>query len=194
MRFEQYLTEEEQDFDYIFGLIKKDCKPFIKQIKKAGLLYRGTKKYNPGIIKVIPRKDRMPMSIHPKVQVILDDLFKKKFGWKPRSSAVYAVGDFSVASQYSGFESGGVYSMWPMGNFKFLWSPNISDLFEEIYDTSQDWVRWFTSGHDHLAEFVDTYTDKNLVKAIRSDHEIMISCKSYYMVLDGYDAEILDNL
>ena len=193
MRLEQYLTEG-QDFEYIFDKIKKDCKPFIKQVKSGGLLYRGTKKDNPGIIKITPRKDRRPMSIHHKVQDILDDLFKKKFGWEARSSGVFAVGDFSVASQYSGYESGGVYSMWPIGSFKFLWSPNVADLFEEIWDTSQDWVEWFTSGHDELAKFVDTYTDKNLPKAIKSKHEIMISCKSYYMVLDGYDGEILNNL
>ena len=187
MRLTNYLTEE-QDFQYIWGLLQKDCKPYIKQIKND-LLYRGSYKSNPGIVKVTPRKDRRPMSIHPKVQEILDNFFNKKFGWKPRSTGVFCTGDFSQAGQYGT----AAYSFWPIGPFKFLWHPEVSDLFESLWDIQNSWGYWIDNPQI-LENFVKGYSDKNFQKAIQSKHEIMVSCKKYYLVLDGYDGELIDNM
>ena len=199
MRLTQYLTEYvytgsvESDFDieYIWGVLQKDCKPYIKQLK-GDLLYRGSYKSNPaGLMKVTPRKDRKPMSINPIVQITLDKFFNKKFGWKARSTGVFCTGDFSVAGQYGNT----AYSFWPIGPFKFLWHPQVPDLFEALWDIQNTWGYWI----DHpeiLESFVKDYTNKNFQKAIKSKHEIMISCKNYYLVRssNSYDAELIDNM
>ena len=187
MRLTHYLTEE-QNVQYIWSLLQKDCKPYIKQLKND-LLYRGSYKSNDGIIKVIPRKDRRPMSIYPKVQEILDNFFNKKFGWKPRSTGVFCTGDFEQAGQY-----GITYSFWPIGPFKFLWHPTVSDLFGALWtDNHSSWSYWIDNPQ-RLEGFVKGYSDKNFHRAIQSKHEIMISCKKYYLVLDGYDGELIDNM
>ena len=194
MRLTQYLTEE-FDIEYIWSILQKDCKPYIKQLQ-GDLLYRGSYKSNDtGIKKVTPRKNRMPMSINPKVQEILDKFFNKKFGWNARSTGVFCTGDFSVAGQYGN----AAYSFWPIGPFKFLWHPRILDLFEALYDKKSPWAYGWGYWIDHpemLESFVKDYTDKNFQKAIKSKHEVMISCKNYYLVRssDSYDKKLIGEI
>lgn len=77
MRLKHHLTE------YVYtgnvpdwSPIVKDCQPFIKQLKGAHqLLLRGSRKSNPGIIKVTPRQDRHPMSTPPAVHKLLQETF-----------------------------------------------------------------------------------------------------------------------
>ena len=190
MRLTQYLTEG-FDVEYISGVLQKDCKPYIiNHLEVAFLnlwdythwptvfpwcyfLYRGSYKSNdPGII-------------------ILDKFFNKKFGWMPRSTGVFYTGDFSVAGQYGN----AAYSIWPIGPFKFLWHPRVPDLFEALWDIQNTWGYWI----DHpeiLESFVKDYTDKNFQKAIKSKHEVMISCKNYYLVRssDSYDKELIGEM
>jgi len=166
MKLKQYLNEYAYTGDVVdWSPITKDCKPFIKELKGAhNLLLRGSRKSNPGIIKV-------------------------KFGWKPRSTGVFCSGSLNTALFY-----GPVNSVWPIGNFKFLWSPKVSDLFSHLTDqvntTEHDGWSYWLDNPDGLKAIVDTYTDKNLPKAIdgtatdMQSFEIMIGCKEYYMVLN----------
>jgi len=191
MKLKQYLNEYAYTGDVVdWSPITKDCKPFIKELKGAhNLLLRGSRKSNPGIIKVKPRQDRRPMSTLPKVHDMLDGFFKAKFGWKPRSTGVFCSGSLNTALFY-----GPVNSVWPIGNFKFLWSPKVSDLFSHLTDqvntTEHDGWSYWLDNPDGLKAIVDTYTDKNLPKAIdgtatdMQSFEIMIGCKEYYMVLN----------
>ena len=184
MRLKHHLTEEEISDQIDLSAIIKDCKPFIRQLKGAhNLLLRGTNKRNPGMLKVKPRQDRHPMSTPYTIQNLLDEYFKAKFGWAPRSSGVFVSGSLLTALFY-----GPVNSVWPIGNFKFVWSPVVSDLFAEL--SNKKWSHWLTNP-DELKAIVDTYTNKNLSKAINNTvgvqgTEIMIGCKEYYMVKNEY--------
>lgn len=189
-RLKKYLDESTYTGDVVdWSPIVKDCKPFIKQIKDAhNLLLRGSHKSNPGIIKVKPRKDRRPMSTLPKIQMALDEYFKKRFGWKPRSEAVFCTGMLNTALFYSG-SIAGISSVWPIGNFKYLWSNEISDLFGTLQDEAlcktalgaDEWA-YFLNDTTHLDKFVAKYQSTSLASGIDKGYEIMIGCKEYYMV------------
>lgn len=195
MRLQKFITESvDDDLEYFWEKLRKDCKPIIKVYSNpasTGFMYRGSYKSTPGIIEVTPRANRRPMSIHPKVQLTLDSFFKDKFGVAPRASGVFCTGSYSTAGQYGS----SLYSVWPIGKFKFLWSKTISDLFEEIYDDNQNWMYWIDNP-DKLKKYVDTYTDKDILSAIKSGHEIMLLVKKYYMILasDEYDAGLVSYL
>ncbi len=188
MRLQRHINEVSRvPEDTVLELIRKNCKPFLKE-SGGQFLFRGTKKRVPrGMAKITTRPDRRPLDTPKELHDYMDKHFKKKFGWKGRSEGVFCLGDEHEASVY-----GYTYAMFPIGQFKFIWSPSIMDLTsdfreEEIlvgtdYGNEDDW-----EGGDNNPRFqqlIKTYTDKNLKKAIRSDNEIMIKCKEYYLVDD----------
>ncbi len=188
MRLQSYLIEYagSGEFPPIAGDIIKNCKPFIKQLKGAhNLLLRGSSKSNPGIIKLKPRKDRRPMSTPYAVSELLDEYFKKRFGWKPRSEGIFCTGKYNTALFYAGSISA-VNTIWPIGNFKFLWSNEISDLFGTIQDiASKEGIpasEYFLNNPEELDKLSAKYQNTSLATAIDKGNEIMIGCNAYYMV------------
>lgn len=191
MRLNKYLTED--DSDQIFDTIQKDCKSFIKQLKgAAGLMFRGSHKPNKGIIKIKPRKNRKPVDTDPRIQVLFDKLIKEKYGWKPRSEGVFCTGNIIAASYF-----GGLNTIWPIGSFKYLWSDEITDLFSvttrrkdgtdlEIPERYEYWSK----NEKELKEVINKYIDSSLAKGVDSKSEIMIGCKSYYMVKHEHSADL----
>jgi len=194
MRLEKHLKEMinlNNVAEELLEKIKKDCKPFLKQMNIDKPLWRGSKDIvRNDYEKIKPRKDRRPRNTDPDLQVILDNVFNKKFGWKPRSSGVFCGGDKREAETY-----GNVYSVWPIGNFKFIWSERVSDLFvnfetEIACDCFILHIFWNDKNLTKTKECISKveenvpklYTDKNLAKAINSWNEVMIGCKEYYLV------------
>ena len=186
MKLKRYLTESITKQE-IIEILEKDCKPFISKMGKSHLLLRGSRHSNPDITKMTPRSDRHPMSTSPRIQEILDQLFENKFGWKPRSSSVFCTTVYNTAQFY-----GEPNSIWPIGNFKFLWSDTITDMFTRVSDiglfisiTSDT-----TKLEKELKKAVNTYSNKNLPKALNSNSEIMIGCKNYYMVSNEFRSDL----
>ena len=189
MRLEHYLTEgyksiSEDDIDV---LIQKDCKPFLRQITKFHL-YRGIK-INYTALKVIPRTERMPKDTPIEMHNLFDNIAKEMFGWKPRAQGVFATGGTYQAQTY-----GTVYEIYPIGNFKFLYAPNVHDFYTEfrgqvnLYRLKHSLQSWPAEEiikkpgfKSELTTFIKAnYTDKDLYKAAMYENEIMILCKSYY--------------
>lgn len=167
-------------------LIKRDCQPFLSQSK--GLpLYRGLGHATEDMYKKSIRLNNrtpkdMPLKIHNK----LNQYFLMKHGAKFRN-ALFVSGDDSVASEY-----GSLYRVFPIGNFEFLWSPMVSDLYTEWedYDPGYNWNRdseemqaekykkSLKKFHDDILK--SNYTTSNLPAAINSRNEIMLRGKQYY--------------
>ena len=208
MKLKRYLNESNPRHDIegigkyqatkqeIIKTLEKDCKPFISKMGKSRLLLRGSRVSNPdGIIKLSPRSDRKPMSTNPGVHKIIDEIFQSEFGWKPRSTGLFCTTVHNTALFY-----GQPNSIWPIGPFKFLWSPQITDFFTWISDVSpKEYSQLIKSSGETdsdwkvkeiLKKAVDQYTDKNLSKALNSDSEIMIGCKKYYMVSSEFKGEL----
>jgi hypothetical protein len=169
MKFKQYLKENNIN-EEIFKIINKihsSCQPFLKEWFKSFSnesllpLYRGAISKPDYYIGKI-RKDRRPMNTTYNDHEELNDLFLEYYGKKWRSESIFVTGSFGNAEGY-----GDIYLIFPIGKFKFLYNPNIEDLF--LYNGS------FTTA-------VKGYESKNLKKAIKSGNEIMISGSSYIAV------------
>ena len=198
MRLKDYLQEENYERpgwltpEEAAKKIKKECQPFLKEIHGAGFLWRGSdRSTRKGIEIIVPRKDRHPKDMPKVTHDMIDKILKKKFGWKPRSEGVFCSPVPSVAQLY-GLDNY-VYLIFPRGPFKYLWSPEIYDLFTELkrenllfHDKPDKKDIRFTYDYEDFKKILDTYTDKNLKEAIKRGVEITIKCNSYYFVEDWY--------
>lgn len=114
------LGEEQQNFfNDFWPLVLRDCKPFLKELTKGGntnLLYRGSNTLRDLAGWKATRKDRRPMSTHHASQDIIDEIQYDLYGWKPRSSGIFASGNANVASQY-----GQRYVIFPAGKLQFIY-------------------------------------------------------------------------
>lgn len=193
MRLLNALNEGE-DYMEVLKYIKRDCKPFLKAIEPKphrNMIYRGYKSIESWFLKTT-RADRKPKDIGEGLHNDFDMEFKKRFGYKARSESFFATGEDEEASMY-----GEVYTIFPVGDFKILWSPKITDLFADmgriVGDSAK--IKKYNGLLDHykekgmedqyqkkISEIVGTYRNDNLKGAIASLNEIMIKCDKYYAV------------
>lgn len=152
----------------ILELIKRDCQPFLKH-HPDGLMFRGMKNKGVGAFKQSVRGDRKPKNMLPELHSKIDDWFQTKFGIKARSETVFVTGDFNDARSY-----GKAYAVFPIGEFDFVWSPEVGDLFIVLHNETPSEVP------DRLADL--KYQTTDLKAAIDSYYEIMVRCKEYYAV------------
>lgn len=173
-RLKNYIKEE-LNWRRIAEIIKKDCKPYLKEIGNLSL-YRGMFAENRPFVKKISRTDRKPKDSSLVSHKIMDNIFKKKYGWKARSEGVFVTGDRSITHAY-----GITYIYFPIGKYKYLWSPNIHDLGTEIVS-------------DRIKLITDNYTNKNLKLAAKSNNEIIFKVKEYYVVDENYYRKLYKEL
>lgn len=185
--------------------LKKNCAQFIKDTKGIDLtMCRYVKNPVVGMHKFTPRVDRKPMDTPQWMHDYLDSLFLKKFGWKARSEGVFAV---AVKNDKVGY-FGSYYPMFPVGDYHYVWSPKVTDLYTTISDEVNDFdVRDWR----HLTEFPEenkrfkaaidklmrTYKDNNLKAYLNSqppEREIMIKCEAYYLVETSLGTDIINGV
>lgn len=196
MRFKEFLAERTIDIS-LKQLLERDCKPFLDQ---AGdnLLWRGSKTLQDkhqefttvdgfGVYKVPRREQRKPRNTTPISSDAMDDFFEKKFGWRPRSEAVFCQGDPKGTSFY-----GTTFCIFPIGEFEFVWSPEYEDLFGAL-SVSYTRIRDDMTPEEQAvrkAQLVHSleegeYRDddlRNAMAASGGQTEIMIGCKEYYAI------------
>lgn len=163
MRFKEYLNEQNDgNIKEILEKIKKDCQPFLKDLKKASplddLLYSGRKK-SESAFKGTVRKNRNPKDTPLDVHNWLDNWFEENFGIKARSNSIITTGDSDVAKGY-----GNLYVIFPIGNYEIIWSPRINDLYTKLYYESD--IAWgiITTDVDESAPYMESF-----FKDIKSD-------------------------
>jgi hypothetical protein len=166
-------------------LLQQNCKPYFAQ---AGgwndVLYRGiTYELKPiGVYQ--NRGKRRPVNTKPMVQALIDDYFMNKFGVRFRAESIFAVPDPNVAASY-----GTIYVVFPIGEFKYCWSPNVEDLFIEISDINHKPITAETEKFISQMMANASYQTTDLARALGTNSEIMINCKQYYMLdLEMYHA------
>lgn len=289
MRLEQFISEgrfREIEFDTdnreeilvkMATLLFKECKPYLKDLGKSGkVMYRGAR--GSEMTKIVPRKDREPKNMDQDLSDEYDDNFESSFGWKPRSEGVFCSGDKQQAKGYGS----GLFTVWPTGKYKFLWSDHVGDLYTYVDTTSSDsyidtdWMyddwketygeggqgTWYYDGEDtgesdlldasetvsgwiirdhdfssddkdeefdpmdeiddddfewepdidsdsyvsdmadaerqrqwdERADIAHEYQDSDIQRAIQSGNEIMVGCKSYYLIDNEFTDELNDLL
>jgi hypothetical protein len=199
MKFKQFLLTE--DFDDITPILKKDCKPFLKEMKKykGHLFFRGARYTIKDIEKIKPRKNRKPLDTPIEIHNILGNAYKKKFGWNPRTEGVFAITD-----EFSAELFGNVHYFFPIGNYKYLYNPKIPDLtvfFEDEnviefkkrheYDYIEDYEKQKEKLESLVNEIVNNSKEKNLYES--KGTEVSFKCKEYYLLSRHYSSYKLRN-
>lgn len=139
MRLENFLNENEANLEEYWSTIKKDCKPFLTQLRnceKGSLLFRGSSILS-NFFRQSIRKNRMPSDTASVLTELFDKEFYKKFKLKPRSQGLFCAGSRDYASFY-----GPVSIVFPIGSYKFLWSTKAKDLFLSVVEggLGMDWI------------------------------------------------------
>lgn len=157
--------------------IKSNCLPYLSQIKNLdGNRLRRGMKFNEDFKKINSVVDgRNEFKTDSEWENYADQWFLKKFGFNARSQSAYCAGGKAMASRY-----GLPYSVFPIGNFKFVWSPKIEDLYYPYKRAGGQ----ITALRDALEQ--GSYVGTNLQNAVDSvNHEIMVYCPNgYYVVRD----------
>jgi len=170
------------------NLIKKDCQSFLNQWNSIELYHgsRSTNKFTL-IYKNKIRHDRRPSDSSKQHHNFYNNLFSK-FGFATnRSNSIFCTGDLAMAKNY-----GEELVIFPIGNFNFLWSSKVKDMFNTFQDS---WPNYYLdtdnyNGFQHLItdwdkiehDIKQSYTDQNLSNAILSGNEVMISGTEYYAI------------
>ena len=181
IRFYQYIAEAEISKEEIFEAIQKDCKPFLKAIDNnvfSYIIFRGTKDLK-NFMKKKVRMDRKPLDTKKQYHKLLDDELYKKFKIRGRTKCIFVTGNKIDARRY-----GNIYSIFPIGNFKFIWSPMVKDYTYKLKHLKQTNYEINDLSPVIKSEIVGTYQTTDLKKAIKSGNEIMISCKEYYAIYE----------
>ena len=193
MRLINYLDEAEfeRDLGLLSKAIKEKCGPFLDTIKPiigtGKCFIRRVHSYVPFFVIKTPRTDRKPADTSPEFHNAFDQAFKEKFGWKARSEGVftYPVKDIKNCFQ-------GQYIFYPIGNFKFIYSPVIDDLFVVLDD--------YKMPEEEVVRLMPTYVNKNLLKVFQGKFdgrniypETMFKCKQYYLVNKNYADSLMNN-
>jgi len=174
--------------------IRKDCKQYLNENPEPiyNALYRGIgghkKKYiMPNLIKKNVRLgNRDPADMPTYLHMEINQYFKDYHG-APFRNAMFCTGSDVEASGY-----GAEFVIFPIGNFEYIWSPKIDDLWTAYDSFTTALGVNLSSGTALYDKFVDDvvynadWETTNLIEAISSKHEIMIRCKSYYGIKYDY--------
>ena len=182
------------DEDFIFAMkivekIKRDCQPYLKEMGQKDMfsaydrgraLYRGLDSYKGFLKKRVRLGSRRPTDMNIDDHNMINKYFKKKYG-APFRNALFLTGNRRNAAGYNTGSGAAYYLIFPIGEFKFIWSSRITDLFSAIVGVEGDKVK----------SLLNRYQRTDLKAAKDSGNEIMLRCKSYYAVsnfiINDYD-------
>jgi hypothetical protein len=185
MKFKKYLTEREvADFDNIIQNLKKSCKPAIDFYKRAkSPLWRGMKHGVNNFVRKAVRNDRRPRVVSGDLHKVLDDCFKKHFGWKARSEGVFS-GSEDISSSW-----GMPYIIFPIGKFDYVYTIDPMGVFWEVLTDFESLdLEKMVDPDVIVKEICDAvkfdYHNKGLESVLKSKEsfESIIKCKEYYAV------------
>jgi hypothetical protein len=117
-------------------IIGRDCKKFLEEFGDIrfyrGFTDAGNWRLKSGlpIYKIPNRKSRPPKDTRIEISEIFDDQFEKEFGVRPRQEAAFASRSFVGAQSY-----GEPMLFFPIGDYRYLYNPDIIDLYTHIEDT-----------------------------------------------------------
>jgi hypothetical protein len=179
-------------FQKVIDALKSKCGKYYRDAKKSGkVFYRGTFKvdWREVITPITPRTDRKPKDTNRILHDMVDDLFEKKFGWRPRSQGIFTSSHRGMVAGY-----GNTFSVWPIGDYKFVWSDETRDMFNwmratlklsdgEMHNASKVMKAMQDSGNQNkIKKLIDSFQDTNLGAAWKSGNEVVFGCKQYYLV------------
>lgn len=209
MRFYNYLTEAEE---ITYEDIKRDCKPFLNDWKKQmkSFLFSG-RQSDDNFIKRKVRKNRKPKDTPEVVHNLVDNLFEKYMNIRPRSNSVFCYNEPRKTYGY-----GNSYMIFPIGKYKILWSPKVTDLYEYLFQKHNLFINYLKKNPDapkdeeekdkldkirkDMEDIIKTYklVDASEIHKADEENELMLLTDSYYGINNKYfnknRIEVFDNL
>ena len=133
MRLQKHLTEAYSTPQIIWADIQARCKPFLKEWlpifrnkKERDDIYllRGTDSISDDFGEKKVRTDRVPSATKRQISQDVDDAMYKRFKIHGRKASIFCTGNEDTAESY-----GKSFIVFPVGAYKYLWSPVVEDLF-----------------------------------------------------------------
>lgn len=189
--------------------IYAECSPYFEEVGFDFNLYRGIKQdvftantrpkqIADSVYVMTVRKNRIPVDTPEPIHELVDNWMYKRFGEKFRSQSIFCTPYSSAARAY-----GDAYVILPIGNFSYLWSRKIADLFRElnkqiievggdessinrygefIYGTGRgvDDITKETKQEIEKILLSFDYTMENLTE--NSKNEVMLACDNFYVI------------
>lgn len=171
--------------DTIIKAIKHNCQPWLQATNNPTGLYRGIRDTASVLNKKVRLTKRMTTAMPTHLHDGLNEWFSAKFG-APYRNAAFCTGDNVITLSF-----GSTYSIFPKGEFSFLWSPNVWDLNMRVNDAMATHDDTIPEGDTPEEEVHDlqtrvlpsmNYTNKDIDAAMKAKVEIMLRCESYYAV------------
>jgi hypothetical protein len=190
-RMERRMLEEFRDF---FPKFYKDCKKFLDDWEKSGaktFLNRNTHEATDFYLIKKSHVDshRNPMDTPRELHDYLNEIFKRKFGWNVRNG-VFTSGKY-LDSQYGSNQ----YIFFPIGNYKFVYSPKIEDLYSyfEDYDLVVPPVNYYEARdaweHEYGEDYDGTWYYKNKDTGLNDIDAALADLKADGIEAERYDLE-----
>ena len=171
--------------------VRDNCGYYLEQVNYQPLskyaLYRGLKNVKTNMFaNKIRLNDRKPLNSSNILHTALNNFYMENYG-APFRNAMFCTGEYQLAQEF-----GDAYTVFPVGNFKFLWDMDSKDIYV-------DYLNFNRQEHliKHLAkkEFRDKekvvdafikhriskhkFDNTDLMTAINRGHEIMLRGSSY---------------
>jgi hypothetical protein len=154
------------------------------------LLYRGVSRSLIGRLPAMPElpncsivpghyDNRKPRDTHPDVHNEMNRMFNEYHG-APFRNGLFVTGSLKEAKSY-----GEAIVIFPIGKFKYCWSPTITDLSDHVPGGANS-----VFDQEKLTEKLDKmfslyYKTTDLKNAIFSENEIMLYCDKCLMYIPG---------
>jgi len=199
MNYYKYLTRENKERKK--QILEKECSKFFKVIKKKSYFYRGIDGLSTDFKKIKSRKDRKPRDTPFYVHKRIDEMFKKYFGWYVRSEGIFTSPDSDDLEDY-----GDIYIFVPVGDFQYIWSREVKDLYTELLNikavserkiSSEKLIKnTFEKRADIIEDIIKKYHyNKGLNLSTKYKNEVIFKCDYYYVLnTTSENYEIYDEL
>lgn len=181
--------------DKLADFIRLHCSKFVNDMKPSGkMLYRGVESMkNVDMLEIITvRKDRKSIDTPDFINSGIDDRLEKRFGVRPRTQGAFATSDYKVASSYGHDDNKKAYLFFPIGDYKFIWSEYIFDLWDSTRYLANDDEKTREEVLDYIGN--ESYKNDDFKSAVESGNEIMFVCDQYIIVDKSYEDALIKRL
>ncbi len=166
--FDIFETENSGNFR---DILKQECQPYLKLVGNEALfkpvLFRGESVYSDTMILKNTYEARRPVSTDTLVQDGIDEALYEHFGVRYRSNhIVFATSNRTIAGDY-----GHVCSIFPKGDFSYLWFKNSLDLFGTLGSFNRHYP-------DKLEQIISkVFEDPKDVRLIQMNWRMLLSSR-----------------
>jgi len=212
MRAKEFILEDvdpSAQFKQIISTLEIECAPYLKEI--GGVvnalrhypLYRGLPAnvvtVNTPCREITVNQTRAPMDTPVAVHRLIDSWFLHNKGANFRSKSIFATGDRNAAMGY-----GQPAIVIPIEEYEYCWSPSYRDLYDQLTKDARingkaansinQNIITLMSNPQHLDKLLmdgEYRVNRDIMSAIESNNEIMISCQAAYVISDQWIRDMI---